>query len=115
MNALARPLPASSSAEILWERMLDCLRQDKLEYALGWIGRMRPLEVREDTLVMGVPDRFYRDWLDDHYRPLLESTLARVADRPMELAYEVVPGPPRRPTSSPHRPRRSPRAPGPRA
>ncbi|EPX64074.1 Chromosomal replication initiator protein DnaA [Cystobacter fuscus DSM 2262] len=92
MNALARPLPATSSAEILWERMLDCLRQDKLEYALGWIGRMRPLEVREDTLVMGVPDRFYRDWLDDHYRPLLESTLARVADRPMELAYEVVPG-----------------------
>ncbi|ATB34594.1 chromosomal replication initiator protein DnaA [Cystobacter fuscus] len=92
MNALARPLPASSSAEILWERMLDCLRQDKLEYALGWIGRMRPLEVREDTLVMGVPDRFYRDWLDDHYRPLLESTLARVTDGPTQLAYEVVPG-----------------------
>nr|WP_239577150.1 chromosomal replication initiator protein DnaA [Archangium primigenium] len=72
--------------------MLDCFRQDKLDYALGWVGRMRPLEVREEVLVLGVPDRFYRDWVDDHYRPLLESTLARVTDGPVKIGYEVVAG-----------------------
>ena len=92
MTALARSSAAASSAENLWDRMLDALRQDKRDYALGWVGRMRPLEVREDTLVLGVPDRFYRDWVDDHYRALLEGTLARVTDGPVKIGYEVVAG-----------------------
>ncbi|ATB29874.1 chromosomal replication initiator protein DnaA [Melittangium boletus] len=92
MNALARSSSIPSSAENLWDRMLDCLRQDKRDYALGWIGRMRPLDVREDVLVLGVPDRFYRDWVDDHYRPLLEATLAKVTDGPVKIGYEVVAG-----------------------
>ncbi len=92
MNALARPLPQTPSAENLWDRMLDCLRQDKRDYALTWIGRMQPLAVREDTLVLGVPDRFFRDWVDNHYRGLMEATLARVSDAPMQLDYEVVEG-----------------------
>jgi chromosomal replication initiator protein len=72
--------------------MLDCLRQDKRDYALSWIGRMQPLEVREDTLVLAVPDRFYRDWMDNHYRKLMEATLARVTEQPSRLAFEVVAG-----------------------
>jgi chromosomal replication initiator protein len=92
VNALAHSLQPQPSAENLWELMLDCLRRDKRDYALGWIGRMRPLEVREGTLVLGVPDRFYRDWVDDHYRALLEGTLARVTDQAEAVGYEVVEG-----------------------
>ena len=52
---------------------------------------MRPLEVRESALVLGVPDRFFRDWVDDHYRALLEATLARRRRGPgQRVAYEVV-------------------------
>jgi chromosomal replication initiator protein len=51
---------------------------------------MRALEVREGALVLGVPDRFFRDWVDDHYRALLESTLARVGEGLGRVAYEVV-------------------------
>ena len=90
MNAIAHS--PTSEAEQLWGRMLDCLRQDKRDYALRWIDRIRPLEVREDALVLGVPDRFYRDWVDDHYRPLLESTLGRVSNNTLKMKYEVVAG-----------------------
>jgi chromosomal replication initiator protein len=92
VNALAQIPPPAPSAENLWARMLDCLRQDKKDYALGWIGKMAPLEVRGDTLVLAVPDRFYQDWVDNHYRPLIEATLARVTDEPSQVDYEVVPG-----------------------
>lgn len=51
---------------------------------------MRALDVREGALVLGVPDRFFRDWVDDHYRALLEATLARVGDGLAKVAYEVV-------------------------
>lgn len=58
--------------------MLDAIRQEKFDYALRWLERMRPLEVRDGALVMGVPDRFFRDWVDDHYRPMLDVQLARM-------------------------------------
>ncbi|XXF78173.1 chromosomal replication initiator protein DnaA [Myxococcaceae bacterium GXIMD 01537] len=94
MNALAETVPAAPSAGILWARTLDTLQREGKSYALNWLQRIHALEVREDALVLGVPDRFYRDWVDDHYRALLESTLTRMGDGLSKVAYEVVQGPP---------------------
>jgi chromosomal replication initiator protein len=72
--------------------MLETLRNEGKSYALTWLERMRALEVREGALVLGVPDRFFQDWVDDHYRALLEATLARMGYEPARVAYEVVAG-----------------------
>lgn len=72
--------------------MLEQIRRDKFDYALRWLERMRPLEIRDGVLVMGVPDRFFRDWVDDHYRPILDAQLARQGEGLTGIAYEVVEG-----------------------
>lgn len=90
MTALAEAAPIALSAENTWALALDSIRHEGKTYALTWLERMRPLEVRENALVLGVPDRFFRDWVDDHYRALLEGTLARVAEGLQRVAYEVV-------------------------
>ena len=87
MTALAEAAPAALSAENTWALALDSIRHEGKTYALTWLERMRPLEVRENALVLGVPDRFFRDWVDDHYRALLEGTLARVAEGLQRVAY----------------------------
>src|SRR5512140_3780385 len=88
--ALAQKAFDSPSAGFLWDKALDVVRQDGKTYALTWLERMRALDVREGALVLGVPDRFFRDWVDDHYRALLEATLARVGEGLAKVAYEVV-------------------------
>ena len=93
MSALAEAISPPPSAGIIWARTLDTIRQDGKTYALTWLERMRALDVREGALVLGVPDRFFRDWVDDHYRGLLESTLARVGEGLAKVAYEVVEAP----------------------
>jgi len=95
---LAEKAEPAASAGFLWERVLDTFRQDGKTYALTWLEKMRALDVREDALVVSVPDRFFRDWVDDHYRPLLTETLARVGGSALKLAYEVVEAPAPRPT-----------------
>lgn len=70
MNALAETAPAFASAGNPWARMLTTLQRDGKSYALQWLDRVGALEVREDALVLAVPDRFFRDWLDDHYRQI---------------------------------------------
>src|SRR5215203_6001751 len=67
--------PLSATADSLWSRTLDLLREEGKHYALSWLERMRALELRDGALVLGVPDRFFRDWVDDHYRSLLEDAL----------------------------------------
>jgi chromosomal replication initiator protein len=94
VSALAEALPAPPSAGLVWARILETIRQEGKTYALTWLERMRALDVREGALVLGVPDRFFRDWVDDHYRALLEATLARVGDGLGKVAYEVVEAPP---------------------
>lgn len=73
---------------------MECLRHEQKTYTLNWLERMHALEIRDDVLVLGVPDRFYRDWVDDHYHELLVSTLTRVTDSLSKVAYEVVAAPP---------------------
>ncbi|RKG93731.1 chromosomal replication initiator protein DnaA, partial [Corallococcus sp. CA053C] len=95
MNALATQAPPSlPSAGVVWTRTLEAIRHEGLHYALTWLERMRPLEVRENALVLGVPDRFFRDWVDDHYRAMLETHLSRLEPSLGRVAYEVVVGPP---------------------
>ncbi|MCE9668443.1 chromosomal replication initiator protein DnaA [Myxococcus stipitatus] len=92
MNALAHAASPLPSAGILWSRMLDAIRQEGRQYALQWLDRVRALEIRDGALVLGVPDRFFRDWVDDHYRGLLEGHLARLGDGLASVTYEVVEG-----------------------
>ena len=54
--------------------------------------------------MLGVPDRFFRDWVDDHYRALLEATLGRRGRGARTVAYEVVEAPP--PHAAPRHPHR---------
>ena len=90
MSASPEQSPVPASADELWEKTLALLREDGKSYALTWLDRMHALEVRDGSLVLGVPDRFFRDWVDDHYRPLLEDALSRVHGAVMGIGYEVV-------------------------
>ncbi|HLL52072.1 MAG TPA: chromosomal replication initiator protein DnaA [Myxococcaceae bacterium] len=90
MSALAEKVGPIPNAQNLWQKALDAIRQDGKTYALSWLERMRPLEVRDGALVLGVPDRFFRDWVDDHYRALLVDAISRQSEGVLQLTYEVV-------------------------
>ncbi len=74
MQALVTASDPALSAQNLWEKALDGIRLEGKSYALGWLARMRGLDLRDSALVLSVPDRFFRDWVDDHYRGLIEET-----------------------------------------
>ncbi|MHB8878376.1 MAG: chromosomal replication initiator protein DnaA [Myxococcaceae bacterium] len=93
MTALAEKAPVFPTHDNLWANTLEAIRQEGKTYALSWLERLHSLEVREGALVLAVQDRFFRDWIDDHYRKLLEETLARMPDAPVKVAFEVVESP----------------------
>lgn len=77
------------SAGELWARVREALHEQGKDYALSWLEKMWAVAVREGALVLGAPDRFYRDWIDTHYRALLESTLVELGLGVERVGYEV--------------------------
>jgi chromosomal replication initiator protein len=90
VTAIAEKAGSSVNPGNLWAKVLDVVRQDGKTYALTWLERMSAVATREGALILGVPDRFFRDWIDDHYRSLLEDALTRIPDAPGKVGYEVV-------------------------
>jgi chromosomal replication initiator protein len=54
-----------------------------------WFRSLAPLEYDGGSLVLEVPSQFYVDWLDQHYRQLIESSLAAATGQPVSLAFHV--------------------------
>ena len=78
MPALAEKPDFAATHDSVWVKVLDAIRQDGKSYALTWLERLKAIDVRDESLVLAVQDRFFRDWIDDHYRKLLEETLAQL-------------------------------------
>ena len=54
-----------------------------------WFRSLGPLDSDGAAMVLEVPSQFYVDWLDHHYRGLIESSLAAVAGHPVILTFQV--------------------------
>jgi chromosomal replication initiator protein len=54
-----------------------------------WFRSLGPLEFDGSAMVLEVPSQFYVDWLDHHYRGLIENSLEASAGRPVALSFHV--------------------------
>ena len=76
----------------LWEQALQRIQQNLPSQTYDtWFRTLGPLEFDGSTLVLEVPSRFYVDWLDQHYRPLIESSVAAAAERSIGVSFHVRP------------------------
>ena len=75
----------------IWSQVRDKVRNEldnpNYDYLLEGT---RPIEVREDSLVVGVPSQFARDWLDARLLPDLEHFLHTVTGRSLRLILAVA-------------------------
>jgi chromosomal replication initiator protein len=84
------------SAEDLWREISGRLREALSDGTYGkWFGGVESLERDGETLVLTVPDELSRDWIDRHFRGLLDAAVRDITgeSHPLELrvASEVDP------------------------
>jgi chromosomal replication initiator protein len=74
----------------LWEQALQRIQSNLPSQTYDtWFRTLGPLEFDGSTLVLEVPSQFYVDWLDQHYRPLIESSVAAAAERSVGVSFHV--------------------------
>jgi chromosomal replication initiator protein len=74
----------------VWEQVKQQIRTEIPDQSFSlWIKPITFLEQRDDTIVVGVPNKFSRNWVMDNYASLLESKLAQIGGSPLKISLEV--------------------------
>jgi chromosomal replication initiator protein len=73
-------------ADTLWTTVCDELRDSLSEGNFSaWFGRAKPLALQPDTLVLGVPNAFTKEWIEGRYLTQLRAAVSHAAHRSMQI------------------------------
>lgn len=77
---------------VTWKSFQDRIRNKigEMNYS-KWFSYVRPIREENDTLTLGVPDKFYQDWIEEYYLETLITELSALENRAMEISLDVDP------------------------
>jgi chromosomal replication initiator protein len=79
----------------IWEEVKRQVKSEIPEQSFSlWIKPITFVERREDTVVIGCPNKFSKNWVMENYAALLERKLSDIGGSPLQLALEVKSAPP---------------------
>lgn len=61
----------STEAGRVWKACLTWLYENGKRYALTWLDKAQAVAVEDGELVLAVPDLYFRQWVEEHYGPLV--------------------------------------------
>jgi len=74
----------------VWDRAIARIQSNLTSQTYEtWFRALAPLEFDGRTLLLEVPSPFYVDWLDQHYRSLIESSLSAVTGQPAGVSFQI--------------------------
>ncbi|MBU3912224.1 MAG: chromosomal replication initiator protein DnaA [Candidatus Omnitrophica bacterium] len=84
----------------LWDKILEHTKQEIGERAFeNWFAQTRLASITEESLIIEVPSNFFKDWIYDHYRDVLNISLLKTIGKVLPVQFEVKEGsdiPPRK-------------------
>jgi chromosomal replication initiator protein len=57
-----------------------------------WFAPVKPIELADDTLVLGVANEFSQIWLQDNFLPLVREAVNQSSKHPLQVRFTVAPG-----------------------
>ena len=74
----------------IWENTLNNIKKEMTEQSFEtWFKSIKPVKISEDTLIIEVPYKFFKDWLNEHYLPLIEKSVKKVTQRELNIDFLV--------------------------
>jgi chromosomal replication initiator protein len=74
----------------LWAKCLEVIRAETEQQSYKtWFEPARATELTDDTLKIEVPNRFFADWLEEHYLGLVKRSLRDASGRDIEPVFQV--------------------------
>ncbi|MCK4993954.1 MAG: chromosomal replication initiator protein DnaA [Candidatus Omnitrophica bacterium] len=79
-----------SKATQLWADVLSALKQEvSIQSYETWLKPTQGISLSNDTLIVEVPNKFFREWLVDHYYDILVKATGRISGEKLRLDFTV--------------------------
>lgn len=80
------------SPQTLWKRTQQRLKDLLNEEIYGmWFAPIKMIEFTGETIVLGIPNNFFEDWLRDNYNGLLTDVVGQTIGKFVRIEFRVVP------------------------
>ncbi len=78
--------------DTIWTQTLALLKETMNEQTYRtWIEPVRLMEMRDDSMVIGVPNKFFKDWIEEHYTEVIREGIARVSGVNRAVSVAILP------------------------
>jgi chromosomal replication initiator protein len=82
---------ANFSHENIWNESLEIIRENINPRSYQtWFAPLKAVSVTDKSIVLSVPNKFFCEWLDNHYLSLLDNAVAQVVGHSLSIRYEVM-------------------------
>jgi chromosomal replication initiator protein len=79
------------SHENIWNESLEIIKENINPRSYQtWFAPLKSLSISENSLTLSVPNKFFCEWLDNHYLTLLKNAVAQVAGQSLSIKYQIL-------------------------
>lgn len=76
--------------EEVWSKAIDSLKEKVGPQNFEiWIKPIYPLSIREGVVELEVPNRFFKEWVSEHYSLQIREALSSLIQRPIHLHFRI--------------------------
>jgi chromosomal replication initiator protein len=76
--------------ELLWQQLNEGLKGQLREVHLTtWQRQVKPVSLSDETLRVAVPNKFIRDWIQDHFQKDVEKVFSEITGQSQSLSFEI--------------------------
>ncbi len=76
--------------EKLWSKAIDSLKEKVGQQNFEiWIKPIQPLSIREGVVELEVPNRFFKEWVSEHYSSQIREVLTSIFQKPCHIQFQI--------------------------
>jgi chromosomal replication initiator protein len=82
----------TTEAKLVWDRCLEIIEQNVNQQAFHtWFKPLKPIALEKNTLYLESPHQFFYEWLETHYKILINRTIQTVLGPDGILSFKIRP------------------------
>ena len=86
-------MPNSLICSDVWNSCLEYVRKKIPQQTFEtWFAPMKAISLADDNLILQVPNKFFYDWVDNHYREMILKALKEVTGNGFNVSYTILLG-----------------------
>lgn len=76
--------------EDIWDKSLSILEEKVGSNIFElWFRPIKPLQIKEQQVTLEVPNRFFKEWIEDYYPILVNEVIEKILGHPVTLKYKI--------------------------